>query len=331
MSNPNSSESAFASRLKGAGLSLVLAVALYFLLIAGTDPDEVLQAMGRMHAGWWLPILALSLFNYGLRFARWHYYLLRLGQQVRGRDNLAIYLAGFSLTTTPGKAGEAVRSIYLARLGVDYSQSLAAFFSERFLDLVAIAALATLVLIDFPGYAAWAAVPLSLCAVALVLAQRPHLLTRMLPRRRRVEGPPRVVRKLLEAWRAALALFRTRPLCVGLALGLLAWGAEGVGLYLVSVALGEPLSLPLAVGIYAASMLVGALSFIPGGLGSTEASMGVLLAMAGMPPAMAVAATVITRVATLWFAVALGLAALPLAGLARASHAGDKPDLHCES
>ena len=38
-------------------------------------------------------------------------------------------------------------------------------------------------------------------------------------------------------------------------------------------ALGADVSLPLAVGIYATGILVGALSFLPGGIGSAEAVM----------------------------------------------------------
>lgn len=320
MRHSNSSKPASGSRLRAAALSVALAALLYLVLAAGTDPQRVLDAAARVEPVWWLPVLALSLLNYGLRFGRWHYYLSHLGDRVPLGHDLAIYLAGFSLTTTPGKAGEAVRSVYLARLGVDYGHSLAAFFGERFLDLLAIALLATLVLVDFPGYAAWAAAPLALCALVLLLVQRPGLAARMLPRRLRRGTPPRPLQKLLHAWHAAAMLFRPRPLYLGLALGAIAWTAEGIGLLLVSLALGEPLTPAQAVGIYAASMLIGALSFIPGGLGSTEAAMGVLLTLAGMPPAVAVAATVIVRLATLWFAVALGLAALPLAGLARASH-----------
>ena len=61
------------------------------------------------------------------------------------------------------------------------------------------------------------------------------------------------------------------------------------------------------MGIYAISVLAGAVSFIPGGLGSTEAVMGLLLVLVGAEPATAIAATIICRLATLWFAVVIGV------------------------
>lgn len=63
-------------------------------------------------------------------FLRWHGYLRALGAQVPlGRD-LLIYVASFDFTVTPGKAGEAVRSVYLRASGVPWSPGLAALAVE---------------------------------------------------------------------------------------------------------------------------------------------------------------------------------------------------------
>jgi uncharacterized protein (TIRG00374 family) len=105
---------------------------------------------------------------------------------------------------------------------------------------------------------------------------------------------------------SASVLLRSYPLYIGLILGLTSWAAEGVAFYIILVALDIPSPLGLAIGIYAVSILVGAISFLPGGLGSTEATMTLLLVLGGADTATAVAATLICRVATLWFAVILG-------------------------
>jgi uncharacterized protein (TIRG00374 family) len=70
--------------------------------------------------------------------------------------------------------------------------------------------------------------------------------------------------------------------------------------------MGDPLPLALAMSIYATSMLAGALSFMPGGLGGAEAVMVALLVWQGMDTGTAVAATLIIRLTTLWFAVVIG-------------------------
>ena len=101
-------------------------------------------------------------------------------------------------------------------------------------------------------------------------------------------------------------------LLYGISIGLVAWGAEGVAFYYIMHVLGSDLTLQGALFIYAFSMLVGALSFLPGGLGGTEATMVALLMLHNIPQPQAVAATVLIRIATLWFAVALGILALSM-------------------
>lgn len=95
----------------------------------------------------------------------------------------------------------------------------------------------------------------------------------------------------------------------------LAWGLEGLSLYLIADSLGIGISLATGIGIYAIAVLAGALSFLPGGLGGTEAVMGVLLIASGADSATAVAITLLCRIATLWFAVALGGVAVGVLGI----------------
>jgi uncharacterized protein (TIRG00374 family) len=70
--------------------------------------------------------------------------------------------------------------------------------------------------------------------------------------------------------------------------------------------MGADISLTFAVFVYALAMLAGAISFMPGGLGGAEAVMVALLMWKGMASADAIAATVLIRLATLWFAVGIG-------------------------
>jgi glycosyltransferase 2 family protein len=94
----------------------------------------------------------------------------------------------------------------------------------------------------------------------------------------------------------------------GLALGLLSWGAEAVGFKLVGDVIHPeaPLSWAAAMGIYATAILVGALSFLPGGLGSTEAVMTSLLYAQGYALPQALLLTMLCRILTLWLAVVIG-------------------------
>jgi uncharacterized protein (TIRG00374 family) len=89
------------------------------------------------------------------------------------------------------------------------------------------------------------------------------------------------------------------------------WLGEGIGFYLILRGLGLPASLQLAataIFILAFATVIGAVSALPGGLGAAEASIaGMLTLLVGIDPAQATTATVLIRLATLWFGVLLGL------------------------
>ncbi|UFI47085.1 lysylphosphatidylglycerol synthase transmembrane domain-containing protein [Pseudomonas savastanoi] len=253
-------------------------------------------------------VLLMSAINYALRFGRWQLYLEVLGHPLAWRQSLRIYLAGFALTTTPGKAGEALRGVLLRPLGVPYPQSFAAFFSERLSDLLAIVLLTLFGLSWYPQAQPMIFIGLALVLAGLLVLSQGHLLKRMrgaLPTEKSTRLH-RLRRQLFDILLAARQCLHGRVLLTASLLSLLAWSAEALAFYWMLGWMGAQIPLTFAVFTYALAMLAGALSFMPGGLGSAEAVMVGLLMFKGMPGADAIAATLLIRLATLWFAVAIG-------------------------
>lgn len=296
--------------------ALILTIALSALGYLGFSLwggwRQVAAAVAQVGVAGLTVALLLSALNYGLRFLRWHRYLRLLGQPVPFKDNLIIYIAGFGLTILPGKGGEAVRSLFLKNHGVPYPVSLAAFFSERLSDLVSVLLIAGFGLWQYPPAKPYALALGAMLVAALIILHHGYWL-RAIHRRFSSRLPP----KLERATEAAIDIichaaecFRPPTLALGVLLGTMAWGAEGVAFHYIVQLLGGDLPLQTAMFIYAFAILVGAVSFLPGGLGGTEAAMTALLVLNHLGQPEAVAATVLIRIATLWFAVALGLAAL---------------------
>ncbi|RMH62039.1 MAG: UPF0104 family protein [Zetaproteobacteria bacterium] len=286
-------------------LSVVVSIIAYAIWVFYSDADRVTAALARMQVWQFALVLALSLLNYLLRFLRWQLYLRHFGHAIPWPTSLAYYVAGFALTTTPGKAGEAIRSFFLHRHGVRYTASIAALFAERILDMLVMVLLSTLALLFFPEYR-WLFLLTALIVVVFMFALR-HV------GRLRRQGDADSASRLRRALHHALnmmemsgALMRGPLLPISIVLGLLAWGAEGLGFALLVPFVGGEIDVAAGISIYSASVLVGALSFIPGGLGGTEAVMSLLLTASGVDLAISVAAILLCRLATLWFAVVIG-------------------------
>jgi uncharacterized protein (TIRG00374 family) len=258
-------------------------------------------------------LLALSMVNYLLRFCRWHFFLTSIGMSIAVRDNLRIYFAGFALTATPGKVGELARSVWLKPYGIPASHSIAVSFAERVLDLLTILLLALMGLANFPQWRGFLLAGLIGSALALLTLYNLNIASLWQGALVRRPGALRhfilMLDGLIEKIRICLSPSR---IAIGMGIGFVAWGAEAVAFGLLLHVLESPMPFLGAVAIYSISMLVGAISGLPGGIGGTEATMITLLHVGGVPMPVAGMSTVFIRLSTLWFAVLLGFVALCL-------------------
>jgi uncharacterized protein (TIRG00374 family) len=271
--------------------------------------DEVIDATKAVGPGGLAIGLMLTVANIFFRFVRWQGYLRIWNHEPRPWISFQVYVAGFALAATPGGAGEpVVRGMFLKRYGVSYPQTFAAYFAERTSDVIVIVGLATLGLYAYaPARPLLSGIAAGVLGLLLFLA-RPDWLYAMVNHFRRRSGRlAAAVVHGLQTGSYMRDLSTLRPLLAGLALGTIAWTLQGIAFYVIVHALGAQLSFQIALFVYALSALVGALSFLPGGLGTAEVSMIGLLVLFGLTDAHAVASTILIRLVTLWFAVGLGI------------------------
>ncbi len=282
---------------------------LVFSLLAGWK--EVSHAIIKVGFVGVIIVLCLSLINYALRFIRWKKYLEIFGHYVPAVENAQIYLAGFALTTTPGKAGEALRSFLLKPYNVPFRHSLAALLSERLSDLIAVVLLAFIGISQYSTARPFIILSTILILFGLFIISNARLLNWIL--NKTTNSTKRIVIFLSQLCHILLEARRCHSIgtiIVSTALSIFAWGAEACAFYFILQWMGADISVSFAIFIYALAMLAGALSFMPGGLGGAEAVMIGLLIFKGINSADAVAATVLIRFATLWFAVGIGIIVL---------------------
>lgn len=288
-------------------LAIAAAVAMYILMFCMADWRSSLDAVLHLPDILWVQAVVLSVFNYLLRFFRWHIFIGALGSNVPIYRGIIIYFSAFALTLTPGKVGETVRSVFLHSYGVGYTQSIGAFASERLMDLLAVSLLVLLGGLWFSEYENFI-IGMIAIVIALFLLLRSRFLL-LFAKRFEVRPVISHIAKILIGINFFISL---RRLAVVLPLSLMAWAAQGIALYLIVRALGLELPIGLCVGVYCISVLLGAVSFIPGGLGVTELAIASLLVAVGLGESDAIVAALISRGLTLWLAVMVGVISLGL-------------------
>ncbi|MCW8900109.1 MAG: flippase-like domain-containing protein [Gammaproteobacteria bacterium] len=296
-------------------LSILIAVGLYSFIILSADTGKILATMKQLTPVDWLTVLSCSFISYIFRFIRWNNYIRVFQHFIPLKRHFAYYLAGLALTTTPAKAGETVRSLYLIPYQVKISQSLACFFTERLLDVTIMVFIASFLFFTFPDLDkryAYFILTLALGLLVLLPLLRTQLLLNILKfmiSKSNKNKFSQTIEHLIALLQSAYKLLSIKMISQGLFLGLIAWVLNGLVFYLILEQTGFTVELSLALTIYAISILAGAASFIPGGIGATEAVMGLMLISINSEPHIAIAVPILTRLATLWFAVCVGLLA----------------------
>ena len=285
----------------------VLTVGVFVALVGYGDFGGTIDEIGNLPISYLLAGLGLALSNYLLRFLRWAFYLKVLKIEAPVDISALVFLSGLAMSITPGKAGELVKCYLLnSKTQVPVSRSAPVVVMERLTDVISviILGLTGFVLLPVPVIVVLA-VALVVSVIGLMFALSRHAL--------RLTGLP-ILSKWSELLRDSQEGFKElaapRVMVVGVAIGAVAWFAEGLALWVILRGIGSEIDLVRALPIYAAATLVGAVTALPGGLVGTEGSMLAFLQQSGVTRAGASAGTVLIRLVTLWFAVLVGLLAL---------------------
>lgn len=300
-------------------ITVVIAALLYAAGMIWFDARSIADELSAFP--WWrfAVALVLSSLNYLLRFAKWELALTWLAVRAeapglsRGRS-LLIYLAGLSMSVSPGKLGEVLRSALLrASDGVPFRRTAPIVVADRLTDLLALVLLSLVGVASNREYLPVVIATLVLVAVGVVVLGTPRILHPLL---RRLAGLPLVgglaARAELLVDSAAVVL-RLRALLTLTAISVVGWGLECIGYWFVLGGFAGVTTDPITCAfLWSMGTLVGALSFLPGGLIAAEGSLALATArlVVGATQPVAIAATLLGRIATLWYGEIVGGIAL---------------------
>ena len=260
-------------------------------------------------------ILLLTTGNYLVRFGKWQFYLRQIGVTgLRRFDSFLIYFSGMGMTVTPGKVGEWLKSYLLKELhGTPVTRSAPILLAERVTDALGLLILAATGVIVFGNRAAVVVVIIIMLASAMAIGvsrHRPasHGLLRLAGRMPLVRG---FVPHFEDFYESTYVVMEPKGIALTTLLSVVSWAFEVVAFYLTLVGLGQSGSaetLFKAAFILPIATLAAAVLLTPGGLGVAETGItGLSIELLGMEKGAATAGTLIVRLATLWFGVALGL------------------------
>ncbi len=245
-------------------LFAVAGVILYGTATLAADYRAITASLREFPLQTLFVILTLVIIGWLLRGWRFYYYLGQIGTRVPLTYSLEAFLAGFALTGTPGKVGEAVKGVFLKEdYGIPVTRVVGIVMVERLMDLWGVLLLGSCSLLMFSG---WRTLFL-LCAAAVIVGGVFICMERVY--RPALEWLGRFSffswfsHKILKILLTGRDLMTPRIFFVGLVVSAIAWGMESFSLYLILEGLHLPSTLLEANFVYCFSTIVGALSYAP--------------------------------------------------------------------
>lgn len=294
---------------------MLLAAALYFVLGLYADFANLAGSLARFSWGFLPLALLLVSLNYLIRFLKWEYLLRAIDIRLPLPLSFTVFIAGLSMTISPGKMGEVLKSFLLKdHQGIAISRSSPVVVAERITDVIGVLILGGIGSLAYGAGRQVLVITMVLVVIFLGIMQIRPLCLKLIHLSEKLPLIKRFTFQMEEFYDSAYGLLKGKHLIPTVALSTVGWFLECLAAYVCLRGLGLDVSVLFITFVFVIASLAGALAMIPGGLGVAEGSMTGFLVTSGIDRGDAVAGTLLIRLSTFWFAILLGLIGMFLYG-----------------
>lgn len=261
-------------------------------------------------------ILSLISASWLVLFFRWTILLKKVNVSIPLKANFLIYLSSFSLSATPGQLGELIKSQLLKnKFNIPVAKTAPLVIIERLYDLTG-AVFVSVFGLWFLGIGIYIIIIASTCLVVIFLLLRSRTaFNKILNLVKNIKFLSNVTKSLSESYDTIHLSLNRKTFFLSIIFSIAYWFVIGIAAYFVLKAVGiDTVSYVNIISIYSSSIILGAASFIPGGIGVIEGSIAGLLTLNGVDISIAFVLGILIRIFTLWYGVLVGFVALKISG-----------------
>lgn len=295
--------------------TVIIAVVIFYILLATySDMEQFIKYIYNINIGFIPLILLCFSASIILRSIRQNLILRYIDINLSFKENLVLYTAGLVMTITPASLGQVIKSYYLLKYhNQPVSKTLPIVLVERYHDVLALLSFILIfVVINKIDILVTPIVVIGLLLTAVtIIAKYKQLLYYF-------EGLLSKISFLTKSlgdnssfeFNITLSLlFKRRSVCYIWFVSMCAWFLEAIGILLSFEALKLDINFGLSTAFGFSSILFGAISFIPGGLGVTEVSFVNILSNYGLEISMSTAVILLIRLSSTWYSTVIGIIA----------------------
>lgn len=263
-----------------------------------------------------LPIIfLLSTLSMIIKGLRQHVLFKKIGIHLSLKNNMLLYFAGLSMIITPGSGGEVIKSYFLKiKHGHNMSKTFPIIFIERYHDVVATITILGFFLFfqNFREVTILVIVISSILIISYIAIRVRSLFKFITTMLLKIPKIHRFIDSIRESYEGFYALTSRKIMIQSWLLSLLAWTIDMFTIYFIFIAFNTHFNIIFTTLTTYSSVLFGAVSFLPAGIGITELSLVSLLTKVGVELSTISSIIIIIRLVGTWYPTIIGFITMRL-------------------
>ena len=297
-------------------LVLVAVVVIYAIFLFISDFSIISEKISNFKTNYLPLILLLVSVSWIPMIVKWHFLLKNCEIDVPLRKSIAVFFAGIAFEITPGQIGSLIKSQLLkTSSNIPRTKTVPIIVAEKVYDLIGaiLASIIGIIILGMDFYLIIIAI-LALAVIFFFMFYRPASEI-FFKRITKTKFFSKYVDNMSEFHAIVQKSTNVKIATICILLGVTYWFIISAAAYYTLIAFDiNVLDYLTVLAIYTTSILLGAISFVPAGIGVTEGSIAGLFTLNGIDVSTALILSVMIRVLTLWFSVSVGFIALKFTG-----------------
>jgi uncharacterized protein (TIRG00374 family) len=291
-------------------ISILLVTLFYVGFTIFSDVDKIKNDYQNFNLFYFLPILPILFISMFFRSLIQKYLLKKLGIEISAKSSFMIFLSGYSMIMTPGGVGLIIKSYLIEKkYGYKISKSIPLVFAERFYDILAVQVIILTTLFLF-----FSEISLILCVISIsglslgifLIKNKKfnYVIIKIATKLKIIGDDLDEQEKFLDGLKIIFEfkLFLKISIIITAIVFF-----EGIIFYLSFQIFGINMGYVESIQIYYTSMLLGALTLLPAGIGAIEGIFIVLLSEKNISLHLATSIILFMRFVSIWLLSAIGI------------------------
>ena len=297
-------------------LILVSVVGIYAIFLFVSDYNTISEKISNFKINYLPLILFFVSVSWIPLIIKWHLLLKNCEIDVPLKKSILVFFSGVAFEITPGQVGSLIKAqILKTSSNIPRTKTVPIIAVEKVYDLISaiLASIVGIIILGIEPYLIIIAI-LVLSVIFFFIYYRPASEI-FFERITKTKFFSKYIDNLSEFHAIFQKSTNVKIATICILLGVTYWFIISTAAYYILLAFDiNVLDYLTVLAIYTTSILLGAISFIPAGIGITEGSIAGLLTLNGIDVSTALILSVMIRVLTLWCSVGVGFIALKFTG-----------------